>query len=123
MLKSILFVGLGGMAGSISRYVIGTQVDRFDLGSFPLGTLSVNLIGCFLIGLFYGALMKTEWFDQYWGLILITGFCGGFTTFSTFSMDNYNLIQQSEFFTFILYSLLSLALGLLALWGGLLLTK
>jgi CrcB protein len=100
--------GLGGVA----RYLV--QKVFIDLGytSFPAGTFVVNILGCFLIGLFNALAEKNSLLSPEWRLALTTGFCGGFTTFSTFANENMNLLHNGDYFYFILYILLSVVLGI-----------
>jgi CrcB protein len=98
-------------------------VSRLYPFQFPLGTFSVNLIGCFLIGAFVGLAEKGNILSPETRLFLITGICGGFTTFSTFSYDNIALLKSGEWFFFLLYIFGSVILGLLATYLGLLLIK
>ncbi len=123
MLKTILYIALGGALGSVMRYLTSVLVNRFWAESFPLATFITNMAGCFLIGIFTGWLTKsqlqgtaTQWF-------LITGFCGGFTTYSTFGMENINLLQSQQTGTAFAYIALSIAGGLLGVWGGLTVIK
>lgn len=113
MIKNFLLIGLGGALGSILRYgtgmVIGNRV-------FPLATFIINITGSFVIGLVIAYSLKNEWFSQHWKLFLATGICGGFTTFSTFSLENIELLQQGKWSLFALYSIGSLALGILSAW-------
>jgi len=122
-LKSLLFVGIGGGLGSIFRYAISLFIGRNVPIVFPLGTFLVNCSGCFLIGLFYSFASKYSWFNEEWRLFFITGICGGFTTFSTFSYDGVYLLKTGSYLSFIIYVFGSLALGLLATIAGVALFK
>jgi|SRR5450432_14430 len=122
-MRTLLFVGLGGGLGSILRYAIQMLVGRHMPMAFPLGTFLVNCSGCFLIGMFYSFAIKYSWFSPDWRLFLITGICGGYTTFSTFSYDGLNLIKQGAHFYFILYILGSVILGLLSTFAAMAIFK
>ena len=111
-LKSILFVGLGGAVGSVARYLISYGIGKYYTQPFPIATFLTNMIGCFLIGALYGYSIKNNLGNTYFNFLLITGFCGGFTTFSSFSYENFNLIQQN-IYTPIIYIFLSILVGLL----------
>jgi fluoride exporter len=111
MLKQFLLVGLGGGLGSMLRYA-----GNMFIGSknFPLSTLLINIVGSFVIGLVVGAGLKNESLSGNWKLFLATGICGGFTTFSAFSLENMQLLQGEKYFHFVFYALGSVALGLAA---------
>ncbi|HTB24519.1 MAG TPA: fluoride efflux transporter CrcB [Puia sp.] len=117
-MRAILFVGIGGGIGSIFRYTLSLFIGRHVPLAFPLGTFLVNITGCFLIGVFYSLAAKYTGFNPEWRLFLITGICGGYTTFSTFSYDGLILIKQGSIFYFMLYVLGSVVLGLLATFAG-----
>ena len=111
---NILAVGLGGALGAIFRYLLGQIIPKLGSG-FPLGTFVVNLIGCFAIGLVVGLAGKHSNIDPRLILFLQTGICGGFTTFSTFSLESLTLIEEGRITIGILYIVLSVLLGLFAL--------
>ena len=111
---NILAVGLGGALGAIFRYLLGQIIPKLGSG-FPLGTFVVNLIGCFAIGLVVGLAGKHSNIDPRLILFLQTGICGGFTTFSTFSLESLTLIEEGRLAIGILYIVLSVLLGLFAL--------
>ncbi len=117
-MRALFFVGVGGGIGSILRYLMQIFVGRHVPLVFPLGTFLVNCSGCFLIGMFYSLATKYTGFNPDWRLFLITGLCGGFTTFSTYSYDGLVLLKQGSNFAFMIYVLGSVVLGLLATFAG-----
>jgi len=118
MFKMIVMVGLGGALGSLLRYATGVWMSKLFTSVFPFATFTVNIVGCFLIGLLYAYAEKHQWFNAEWRLLLITGFCGGLTTFSTFAYENIKLLQAGQTTYFILYTLGSFILALLAVIAG-----
>ncbi len=123
MLKTILYIAIGGAIGSVFRFLTTVLVSKFWSNQFPLATFIANITGCFLIGLFIGILAKNNLTDSYLKWFLVTGFCGGFTTFSAFGMENYNLLQSNNSLLVFGYIGLSIILGLLAVWFGLFIAK
>jgi len=115
----VLLVGAGGCIGSIARYMSVTSVERKINSTLPLGTLTVNILGSFLLGLLLAVIMrKTGTHAVEWKLFLGTGFCGGFTTFSAFTLENMNLFEHKFPGTALLYISISVIGGLLAVWSG-----
>ncbi len=122
-MRALLFVGIGGGLGSILRYMISLFVGKHIPIIFPLGTLLVNISGCFLIGVFYSIFARHADVSTDWRLLLITGICGGYTTFSTFSYDGLILLRQGSNLSFMLYVFSSVVIGLLATFAGVALFK
>jgi len=114
-MKNVLLVGLGGGIGSMLRY--GSSL-LFSARHFPYSTLAVNIIGSFIIGLVLALSVKNDAFDTSWKLFLATGICGGFTTFSAFSMENLQLLQAGKYTIALCYTLISIGLGIAAAWAG-----
>lgn len=123
MIKQVLLVGLGGGIGSILRYLTSVLTAKYYSGAFPLPTLAANAVGCLLIGLLLGALGQHIQANQELKLLFITGFCGGYTTFSAFAAENINLMQHQQYGAAMLYIGLSVFTGLLGVWLGLALSK
>ena len=117
-MRSILLVGLGGAAGSMLRYSISMLSGKLFQASFPIATLTVNLVGCLAIGLLAGTASRNEWFAGQGWLLLATGLCGGFTTFSAFALDNLKLLQQGANASAIIYMAVSIAGGILFTVAG-----
>ena len=122
-MKTMFIIALGGAIGSVLRYGAQVFIYRIHLSTFPTGTFLVNLTGCLLIGVFYGLSEKGDLLTPEWRLFLTTGFCGGFTTFSTFAFENVDLIKSSDFLYLGLYTAGSVALGIAAVFLGMLLIK
>jgi CrcB protein len=123
MIKTLLLVGTGGFLGSISRFLASRYMQDNFPTAFPFGTFSVNITGCFLIGLIYGFSERSALLTPGWKMFLAVGFCGGFTTFSTFANENLALLRDGEYYYFFLYTGLSVFLGIAATFLGVLLTK
>lgn len=118
MLRSLLIVGIGSFTGGVLRYLISKLIQDSGFHTFPLGTFLVNVVGCFAIGLFYGLFERNNLISPDMRLFLTIGFCGGFTTFSTFINESYQLIRDANFFYLFFYIALSLLVGLLMLYVG-----
>ena len=114
----ILLVALGGGAGSVFRYLVGRMFPVAGPASFPYATLFVNISGCLLIGLFYGLSVKQDWMTPNMRLLLMTGLCGGFTTFSAFTLEGMNLLNNQQLVLFLLYFAISVVVGLSATFLG-----
>lgn len=118
MIKNILLVLLGGGLGSAARYLLSYFFSKNEAMQFPWATFLANTIGCLFIGILFGYIQKNNLQSETLKLLLITGFCGGFTTFSTFSLENIQFIQNQNYNLAILYTLASLVIGFLAVIIG-----
>lgn len=118
MIKAMLIAGCGGFAGTCGRYLICRASAMFFHGDYPLGTFMVNIIGCFIIGLLMGVLERNYIFSPHDSVLLITGFCGGFTTFSSFAADIWNLGEKGDWLTAVAYLVASILVGILMLGFG-----
>ena len=121
MIKNILLVGAGGFLGRIARYLIAVLMKGQGTMTFPWATLAANVLGCLLIGLLWAAFNRYS--NSQLDLLLVTGFCGGFTTFSTFSRESLVLLQSGNYALFTAYALGSIVLGLLAVIAGFAIAK
>ncbi len=117
MLK-LIYIATGSALGGVLRYLLSRVVQEQTDGLFPWGTFAVNIIGCFAIGLIYALIDRGYNISPEMRLFLTVGFCGGFTTFSTFAHENYLLFQSDHFPTVALYAALSLLFGFTAAWAG-----
>lgn len=115
MVKNLLLVGLGGGLGSMLRYAASLLMGARSL---PVATLSVNIIGSFIIGIVFAISAKDEAFANSWKLFVATGICGGFTTFSAFSVENMGLLQSGKYSLAFAYIALSIVLGIGATFLG-----
>jgi fluoride exporter len=123
MIKTLLVIGAGGFLGSISRFLASRILQYHFPSAFPFGTFFVNITGCFLVGLIYGVSERSSLFSSGWKMFLAVGFCGGFTTFSTFANENLAMLRDGDFFHFLLYTTLSVILGIAATFLGVIITK
>jgi fluoride exporter len=114
----LLLVGLGGFLGSVARYITTKVVDDKLNAVFPYGTLTVNVLGSFLLGIIYVLALRNTNLSENGRLFLGVGFCGGFTTFSAFALENFRLIHEKLVGTSVLYMSVSVVAGILALAVG-----
>lgn len=114
MIKKIILVALGGALGSVIRFIISNSIKS---NHFPIATFAVNMLGSFLIGWIMALFYSKNNFED-WRLFLVTGICGGFTTFSAFSWECLQLLQQQRYFLAILYISVSFILGIIATYIG-----
>ena len=121
MSRNILFVGIGGLVGCIARFLVVSYTAN-ALANVPLGTLLVNVSGCFVIGAGAGLAEHYEWMRGEGRILLIAGFCGGFTTYSAFALENLQFLIERDYWMFAAYSLLTFALCLAAVALGFYLT-
>jgi len=113
MIRNVLLVALGGAIGSVCRYML----SGLNTVSWPWGTFAVNLIGSLLIGLLVGMVSK-GYISPEMKLLLVTGFCGGFTTFSTFASESFSMMKTGDILLMALYVGLSVSIGIIAVWFG-----
>lgn len=123
MIKSLLIVGLGGGAGSMLRFAVQKIFSVQSVASFPTATLLVNIAGCFLIGILWSLFSRSLTLSEEMKLLLMTGFCGGFTTFSAFTLEGIGLLKENKTFLFIIYITASVVGGLLATFIGIRIAK
>lgn len=121
-MKQLLLVFVGGGIGSMLRYLISKTFNSY-FQHFFLGTFLVNSVGCLLIGILLGLSLKSNYLNQNYTLLLATGFCGGFTTFSTFAFEEHSLLRTGELLHFSLYTLASISIGVIAIAIGLWIAK
>jgi len=123
LLKQMALVAIGGGAGSVLRFLAQKWISLGPLPKFPIGTMTVNVMGCLLIGLLFGWFSKNPATTPDWKLFLMTGLCGGFTTFSAFTLESMVLLESSRWTSFLLYVSGSVILGILATGAGYWFTK
>ena len=121
-MRLLFFIGSGSFIGGVSRYLLSQLIHSKYTTNFPIGTLGVNILGCFIIGLVFGLSEKMN-FAHEWQLFLITGILGGFTTFSAFSNETFSLIRDGQLWIALSYILLSVVIGILATFLGFSLLK
>ena len=121
-MKQLILVFVGGGAGSVLRFLLGRWLNTTQNG-IPYGTFAANILGSLLIGLILGWALKNNSLSPNSTLLLATGFCGGFTTFSTFAYENHLILKSGDFLTFAIYTLGSLVLGFAAVFAGMWITK
>lgn len=121
-MKSMLLVFFGGGFGSVLRYIIGKYLNNTE-NAIPYGTFLANILGSLLIGIILGLAAKNDALSQNQTLLLATGFCGGFTTFSSFAYENHVFLKSGDFFSFAIYTIASFVVGFLAVFLGMFLVK
>ncbi len=121
--RSVLLVGLGGFLGSAARYLVAVLLAGYASTAFPLATFIINVAGCFLVGVLFAISDRGNILTPEWRIFLTTGFCGGFTTFSTFSYESIRLLQDGEFLYLALNVLLSFVVGFVATYLGILIIR
>lgn len=121
-MRQAALVFLGGGLGSVLRYLLSSFLNNSETG-IPYGTFLANIVGSLLIGLILGIAMKNQNLSQEAVLLLATGFCGGFTTFSTFAYENHIFLKSGDFMSFALYTLASFVLGFGMVFFGMWIAK
>nr|WP_320118307.1 fluoride efflux transporter CrcB [uncultured Marinifilum sp.] len=123
MFRTLLLIGMGGFLGSVSRFLVGQGLHRIFDTVFPIGTMTVNIVGSFIIGVVYSLAERDNLINPEMRMFLAVGFCGGFTTFSSFAFDQLNLLKDNGFLYLSLYMAGSVFLGLLAVYFGTIIHK
>ena len=118
MIRTILLIGIGGFLGSVFRFLVGQGLHRLFDTIFPIGTMTVNILGSFIIGVIYSLAERDNLISPEVRMFVAVGFCGGFTTFSSFAFDKLNLLKDSGFLYLFMYLGGSVFLGLLAVYLG-----
>ncbi|MBV7268460.1 fluoride efflux transporter CrcB [Winogradskyella luteola] len=121
-MKQLLIVFIGGGFGSVLRFLVGKWLNNSGDG-IPYGTFAANIVGSFLIGIILGLAAKNNSLSENQTLLLATGFCGGFTTFSTFAYENHVLLKSGDFTSFAIYTIASFIIGFLAVFLGMYLAR
>ena len=121
-MKNLILVFIGGGFGSVLRFAIGKWLNNSN-HVIPYGTFAANILGSLLIGLILGYAAKNDTLTQNHTLLLATGFCGGFTTFSTFAYENHEFLKSGDFTSFALYTIASFVIGFLAVFAGMYVVK
>ncbi len=116
-MKAIFLVAMGGAIGSVLRYLVAIFIKNIYVGEFPWHTFTVNVLGCLVIGFIFSCSLQNSSFENI-RLLLMVGILGGFTTFSSFGLEAFNLIKQQQFFLSITYILASNIFGIFALYIG-----
>lgn len=117
-IENILIVGAGSCVGGIARYAVSRVIASSAHSAFPWGTLAVNVAGCFIIGLVYGYIDRGGYMSDWLRLFLTVGFCGGFTTFSTFMHENFLLFGSPDYMLLAAYAVVSILAGFGMLYLG-----
>lgn len=123
MLKTIVYIAIGGALGSVLRFLTSILVNKYWQSIFPMATFLVNIVGCFLIGFIISFFHKQNLLNSDLKWFLITGFCGGFTTFSAFGLENVRLLENQNLGLSLLYVLTSVIVGIGFVWIGMLTGK
>ncbi len=118
-----LAIALGGAAGAVTRYWLSSAVEKYNASGFPLGTFAVNVLGSFLIGVFFIILAEKLHLAEPWRPIVVVGFLGAMTTFSTFSLDALLLFEQGRYNTAFFYIIISVVLCLFSAFVGMQLSR
>lgn len=116
-MRLLFIIGIGGFIGSVLRYLISLSIQNKILSVFPFGTLVVNIIGCLVIGIIFGLSERSNLSSE-WRLFLATGICGGFTTFSAFSIETFGMLREGQLMHAFTYICASVILGLIATFIG-----
>ncbi|MCF6222543.1 MAG: fluoride efflux transporter CrcB [Flavobacteriaceae bacterium] len=121
-MKQVFLVFIGGGLGSVVRYWLSLKLNNFE-NAIPYGTMLSNILGSLLIGLIFGYSAKSGVLTENHSLLLATGFCGGFTTFSTFAYENHLFLKSGDFFSMIPYLIITFVLSISAVFFGMYLSR